>query len=109
MLRDSTRFPEADASSVAEKIQAPLYKMDVRQTDDESYEDKVTNDFKLAAKWNAVLLIDECDTYLHARSDSDLNRNSIISSTFLCFIRFQNLYSAIFHIIAARLFPLSRD
>jgi len=49
-----------------------------------SGEDEATNDieddFKLAAKWDAVLLIDECDTYLQTRSDNDARRNRIVQS-----------------------------
>jgi hypothetical protein len=76
---------------VAERIQAPLYKMELREArkprSPETYtscEDEATydieNDFKLAAKWDAVLLIDECDTYLQTRSDNDAGRNRIVQS-----------------------------
>lgn len=93
------------AESVAEKIQAPLYKMELgqlkedqeyeRDERDERYEryerydvntlagrkseDDITTAFKLAAKWNAVLLIDECDMYLEKRSDSSPKRNKLVS------------------------------
>ncbi len=35
--------------------------------------------FDLAAKWKAVLLIDECDLYLEKRSDSSPKRNKMVS------------------------------
>jgi hypothetical protein len=44
----------------------------------------IEEDFTLAARWKAVLLIDECDTYLQKRSDQDARRNNIVSSKF-CF------------------------
>ncbi|KAJ0347509.1 hypothetical protein KNSL1_006394 [Colletotrichum chrysophilum] len=35
--------------------------------------------FELAARWGAVLLIDECDAYLEQRSDSSSQRNKLVS------------------------------
>ncbi len=78
------------ALQVAEKIQAPLYKMElahVRDTedsgsednDDEVNEDDVSNAFDRAAKWKAVLLIDECDMYLEKRSDASPKRNRLVA------------------------------
>jgi hypothetical protein len=35
---------------------------------------------ELASKWNAILLIDECDVFLEARTTADIRRNRLISS-----------------------------
>lgn len=35
--------------------------------------------FELAARWGAVLLIDECDIYLEQRSDASSSRNRMVS------------------------------
>ncbi|KAI9147175.1 26S proteasome regulatory subunit [Paramyrothecium foliicola] len=81
------------AESVAEKMHAPLYKMDLGQLEhdldpdmrirsgrvEDSPEDKIKTAFKLAAKWKAVLLIDECDMYLEKRSDASPARNRIVN------------------------------
>ncbi|KAF6839164.1 hypothetical protein CMUS01_04359 [Colletotrichum musicola] len=92
------------AESVAEKIKAPLFKMELSDytddVDDRSscapsptyhpYPDRYvaqTNDrrgdftvaFELAARWGAVLLIDECDIYLEQRSDASSGRNRMVS------------------------------
>jgi hypothetical protein len=84
--------------TVAEKIEAPLYKMELGDESDQAQRRKLKRDinydsddespppltiekeFELAARWNAVLLIDECDTYLEKRADNDPLRNRIVSS-----------------------------
>ncbi|KAF9876565.1 hypothetical protein CkaCkLH20_05973 [Colletotrichum karsti] len=97
------------AESVAEKIKAPLFKMELGEynedgsssdsdsvVDDDvprrngnrydrnsrNYKHKIgdfTKAFELAARWGAVLLIDECDTYLEQRSDGSSKRNRLVS------------------------------
>jgi SpoVK/Ycf46/Vps4 family AAA+-type ATPase len=42
-------------------------------------ETKLTNILEMIAKWNAVLLLDECDVFLEARSTHDLERNKLVS------------------------------
>jgi hypothetical protein len=84
---------------VAERIEAPLYKMELGietsqphprkktkgrpqsyEIDEDCNTLDIEEEFELAARWNAVLLIDECDTYLEKRSDNDPKRNRIVSS-----------------------------
>ncbi|KXH34786.1 hypothetical protein CSAL01_00367 [Colletotrichum salicis] len=92
------------AESVAEKIQAPLFRMelgDYHEDDRDNdvnlvrYDDRnrslsprprdperpmsFTTAFELAARWGAVLLIDECDMYLEKRSDASSKRNRMVS------------------------------
>ncbi|VBB84804.1 Putative Nucleotidase [Podospora comata] len=88
------------AESVAEKIHAPLVKMELsdllkderdrmperRRRDSRSRspvssrdDDELTKTFSLAAKWKAVLLIDECDMYLEKRSDDSPERNRLVA------------------------------
>lgn len=38
-----------------------------------------TTAFDLAARWGAVLLIDECDMYLEKRSDASSKRNRMVA------------------------------
>lgn len=40
---------------------------------------------ELTSKWNAILLLDECDMFLEARSTSDIRRNRLVSSKFLVY------------------------
>ncbi len=75
---------------MAEKIQAPLYKMELSHSketegsgsdssDDEVNEGDINKAFDRAAKWKAVLLIDECDMYLEKRSDASPKRNRLVA------------------------------
>ncbi|KLU92647.1 hypothetical protein MAPG_11592, partial [Magnaporthiopsis poae ATCC 64411] len=34
---------------------------------------------ELVARWNAILLLDECDVFLEARDSNDLHRNKVVS------------------------------
>lgn len=42
-------------------------------------DDQIVTAFDLAAKWKAVLLVDECDMFLEKRSDASPKRNRIVS------------------------------
>lgn len=79
---------------VAERIHAPLYKLELREptsgrdvvkqpgedSENDTHIYELDDQFRWAAKWNAVLLIDECDTYLQTRSDHDARRNRLVQS-----------------------------
>jgi len=87
--------------SVAEKIQVPLVKLDLAQislmeasrrygndhkqsrrssrSDEDQGPDELTTTFEEAARWGAVLLIDECDTYLEKRKDDTPHQNYVVS------------------------------
>jgi len=93
------------AESVAEKINAPLVKIDLSQVTQAvaanrnpyapplppgpgvriqrdpqlDVEDELSTTFERAARWNAVLLIDECDMYLEKRNDNSPERNHVVS------------------------------
>ncbi|KAM0330094.1 hypothetical protein ACHAQA_004265 [Verticillium albo-atrum] len=97
------------AESVAEKIHAPLYKLELgegsrpgrvrsssrsrsrtrsrsrdrsqsrNRSPDRLVDSDFTAAFKLASRWGAVLLIDECDLYLEQRSDTSTQRNKLVS------------------------------
>lgn len=66
-------------------MRAPLYKMDLHtggifpSYDPDDLEEEIEESFNRAMKWDAVLLIDECDTYLQKRSDQDATRNRIVA------------------------------
>ncbi|KAK2728938.1 AAA family [Colletotrichum kahawae] len=92
------------AESVAEKIRAPLFKMELGEYNEDDSDDPgttryhhrrpggrrvavgvqhkrgdIAEAFELAARWGAVLLIDECDAYLEQRSDTSSQRNRLVS------------------------------
>lgn len=45
-------------------------------------EDSLELVLELTSKWNAILLLDECDMFLEARTTADIRRNRLISSEF---------------------------
>lgn len=49
-------------------------------------EQALTEKFKMAMSWNAVLLIDEADVFMERRSSSDLTRNSLVAGKLHFFI-----------------------
>ncbi len=44
-------------------------------------EDSLELVLELAKKWNAILLLDECDMFLEARTTTDIRRNRLVSGT----------------------------
>jgi SpoVK/Ycf46/Vps4 family AAA+-type ATPase len=48
-------------------------------TDPEEVEEALSKKFRTAAKWGAVLLIDEADVFMEKREPSDLQRNSLVA------------------------------
>ncbi|KZL73047.1 AAA family ATPase (quinate permease) [Colletotrichum tofieldiae] len=98
LLAGDPGIPSLTYNAVAEKIQAPLFKMELADYDeDENRRDRddrepesprprdstrsmdFTTAFSLAARLGAVLLIDECDMYLEKRSDASSKRNRMVS------------------------------
>ncbi|KAF2849339.1 P-loop containing nucleoside triphosphate hydrolase protein [Plenodomus tracheiphilus IPT5] len=69
------------AESVAEHMRAPLFMMSAGDLgiNPDQVEAKLTSILEMIAKWNAVLLLDECDVFLEARSTHDLERNKLVS------------------------------
>ena len=43
-------------------------------------EESLEQVLELTTKWNAILLLDECDMFLEARSTADIRRNRLVSS-----------------------------
>ncbi len=48
-------------------------------TNPREVEGNLTRNFKRAASWGAVLLIDEADIFMERRTTTDLNRNSLVA------------------------------
>ncbi|TVY55108.1 Fidgetin-like protein 1 [Lachnellula cervina] len=88
------------AESVAENMQVPLYMMSAGDLGIKSseVESSLTTILEMVAKWNAVLLLDECDVFLEARSAHDLERNKIVS----IFLRTLEYYEGILFLTTNR-------
>lgn len=70
---------------VAEEMHQPLYSMSAGELGETAteVEDSLEVVLELASKWNAILLLDECDMFLEARTTADIRRNRLVSSQLL--------------------------
>jgi AAA+ superfamily predicted ATPase len=71
--------------SVAEFTKRPLLNLTASDLgeDVDDLEKNLMRYFKYANDWDAIVLIDEVDVYLEARSAENLQRNSVVSSNAL--------------------------
>jgi AAA+ superfamily predicted ATPase len=69
------------AEAVAERARVPLYGMSAGTlgTDPGEVEKTLTKALDLCELWNAMLLLDEADVFLTARTNSDLARNELVA------------------------------
>ncbi len=67
------------AEVFSEEIERPLYVVQCSQlgTDEEGIEKQLRSVLTRASRWNAILLIDEADVYVHERGD-DIQQNAIV-------------------------------
>jgi SpoVK/Ycf46/Vps4 family AAA+-type ATPase len=88
------------AESVAEAMKVPLYMMSAGDlgTDPSGVENALSNILEMNTKWNAVLLLDEADVFLEARSAHDLERNKLVS----IFLRLLEYYEGILFLTTNR-------
>lgn len=88
------------AESVAEDMKVPLYMMSAGDLglDPSSIEQSLNIVLEMVAKWNAVLLLDEADVFLEARSSNDLERNKMVS----IFLRVLEYYEGILFLTTNR-------
>lgn len=70
--------------SVAESTQRPLYHVTTGELsiDVDKLESQLSAIFRLGARWNAVVLLDEADVLMSRRTIEDLRRNSIVAGKF---------------------------
>jgi hypothetical protein len=67
--------------SIADYTKRPLYP--IRSCDlgieAVTLEKSLNESFEVAAKWNAIILLDEADVYLEERRSNELQRNSLVA------------------------------
>lgn len=82
-------------------MRAPLFMMSAGDLgiNPDQVESKLTNILEMIAKWNAVLLLDECDVFLEARSTHDLERNKLVS----IFLRVLEYYEGLLFLTTNRI------
>lgn len=88
------------AESVAEEMKVPLYMMSAGDLglDPRSVESKLQGVLDICTRWNAILLIDEADVFLTARSLHELERNKLVS----IFLRVLEYYEGIMFLTTNR-------
>jgi len=79
------------AESVAEILHRPLYSISVGElgVTPKEVEETLQEVLEMVTAWNAVLLLDEADIFLEARSKDDIVRNAMVG-VFLCLLEYHN-------------------
>jgi hypothetical protein len=67
--------------SISEYTRRPLYNIGCSELSGPSddVEKSLRTDLYLAAKWNAIVLLDEADVFMEERSVNELARNALVS------------------------------
>jgi hypothetical protein len=67
--------------STAEVMKVPCYALSAGELGDNAWdvERRLSSVLEMVQSWQAVLLIDECDVFLEARSKNDIARNALVS------------------------------
>ena len=88
------------AESVSENMKTPLYIMSAGDlgVQSDQVEQRLSKVMEMVHNWNAVLLLDECDVFLEARSTHDLERNKLVS----IFLRTLEYYEGILFLTTNR-------
>lgn len=88
------------AEAVSEDLKRPLHSVSVGElgTNPDDLDKRLRMILEVAARWNAVLLLDECDVFLEARSDQDIQRNAMVS----VFLRLLEYYPGILFLTTNR-------
>ncbi|KAJ5101714.1 hypothetical protein NUU61_003936 [Penicillium alfredii] len=88
------------AESVAEVMKVPLYAMSAGDlgTSAGRVEQNLKKILRMIPKWGAVLLLDEADVFMEARTSTDLERNELVS----IFLRILDYYEGILFLTTNR-------
>lgn len=88
------------AEAVSEEMKTPLYAMSAGELGNDAYEveSNLQKVLEISAKWDAVLLIDECDVFLEQRTISDLQRNKLVA----VFLRLLEYYKGVMFLTTNR-------
>jgi hypothetical protein len=80
-LRQAWHYINTGAESVADGTRRPLYTISSGDLgiDTSQVEERLSDALALAARWNAVVLIDEADVFLEERKDNSLKRNGLVA------------------------------
>ncbi|KAL3435023.1 hypothetical protein BDV09DRAFT_204344 [Aspergillus tetrazonus] len=89
------------AESVAEHMRVPLFLASAGDlgTESSDIEQALQGMLTLAARWNAILLLDEADVFMEQRSSHELDRNRMVT----IFLRMLEYYEGILFLTTNRL------
>ncbi|MFY0656340.1 MAG: AAA family ATPase [Neptunomonas phycophila] len=88
------------AEVIAEYTEKPLYKVSVGElgTTPDELEERLSKILNIATRWGAVLLIDEADIFLEARTTNDIQRNAMVA----IFLRLLEYYEGVLFLTTNR-------
>jgi SpoVK/Ycf46/Vps4 family AAA+-type ATPase len=88
------------AEVMAERLQRPLYMVNVGELGETAadMEQALQGILNTAAAWDAILLIDEADIFLEARTEADVSRNAMVA----VFLRLLEYYTGILFLTTNR-------
>jgi len=88
------------AEVTAEYLKRPLYMVGVGElgTSAQELEGNLREILDVASTWNAVLLLDECDIFMEARTDSNIQRNAMVG----VFLRLLEYYQGVLFLTSNR-------
>lgn len=88
------------AEAVSEQMKCPLYSLSAGElgSDAAEVEANLEKVLEISAKWDAVLLLDECDVFLEQRTLSDIHRNKLVS----VFLRLLEYYRGVMFLTTNR-------
>jgi SpoVK/Ycf46/Vps4 family AAA+-type ATPase len=88
------------AEATAESLGRPLHSVSVGElgTNADDLDLRLRMILEIASRWNAVLLLDECDIFLEARSTHDVQRNAMVG----VFLRLLEYYPGILFLTTNR-------
>ncbi|KAK0738444.1 P-loop containing nucleoside triphosphate hydrolase protein [Schizothecium vesticola] len=94
------------AESVSDYCNKPLLRLDASTlgTSVSSVENGLTTTFKLAERWQALVLLDEADIYLEQRKSKNLTHNGLVS----VFLRILEYYQGILFLTTNRISSFDR-
>ncbi|KAH7163595.1 hypothetical protein B0J13DRAFT_670143 [Dactylonectria estremocensis] len=88
------------AEAIADKVRRPLYVLSASELGQEAstVESRLQSALDFTRRWEAVLLLDECDVFLEKRSTNNLTHNEILS----VFLRMIEYYPGILFLTSNR-------
>ncbi|KAF7547195.1 hypothetical protein G7Z17_g7889 [Cylindrodendrum hubeiense] len=88
------------AEAIADKVRRPLYVLSASELGQEAaiVENRLQSALDFTRRWEAVLLLDECDVFLEKRSTNSLTHNEIVS----VFLRMVEYYPGILFLTSNR-------